>query len=212
MIVQQSSVSVHNSLLTLCSPLTGITGRSILFELHSIAFPDSFPVDIMHILFENVAPAMHRHWTGTFFKDNCTQDDYALPPGTWKDIGDIMERNRGDMPTDFGRAPLNIHRHASSFKAEQWLTWIVLYSLPLLHNRLPERYFILLETHDFICININFLYFRRIVNGWAKFVEATKLCLEWELTDQGVENIKTLLQEFVMHYERYIFKLACSLL
>ncbi|CAG8827738.1 6362_t:CDS:1, partial [Gigaspora rosea] len=32
---------------------TGVNGYSILFELSSIDFPASFPVDIMHALFEN---------------------------------------------------------------------------------------------------------------------------------------------------------------
>ena len=40
---------------------TGINGRSIFLELKSIRFPDSFPVDIMHGLFKNIAPAMFRH-------------------------------------------------------------------------------------------------------------------------------------------------------
>jgi hypothetical protein len=48
----------------------GVYDKSILFEFKSIEFPTSFPVDIMHGLFENIAPAMLRHWSGTFFKEN----------------------------------------------------------------------------------------------------------------------------------------------
>lgn len=67
---------------------TGVNGRSILFELNSIRFPVSFPVDIMHGLFENVAPAMLRHWSGIFFKDD--QDsgsNYVIPNNDWTEIG-----------------------------------------------------------------------------------------------------------------------------
>jgi len=52
--------------------------------------------------------------------------------------------------------------------------------------------------------NIIFLSFSRIVKGWAKFVKATKLCLEWEITDREVEEIKKLFRDFVVHYERYV--------
>ncbi|CAG8497880.1 2345_t:CDS:10, partial [Gigaspora rosea] len=34
----------------------------------SIKFPDSFPVDIMHSLFENIAPAMLQHWSADINK------------------------------------------------------------------------------------------------------------------------------------------------
>ena len=67
----------------------GINGRSIMFELRSIRFPDSFPVDIMHSLFENVAPAMFRHWTGTLLK---LDDDFNISNNNWKQIGSIIEK------------------------------------------------------------------------------------------------------------------------
>ena len=37
---------------------SGIKQRSILFDLHYIKFPDSFPLDIMHLMFENIAKYM----------------------------------------------------------------------------------------------------------------------------------------------------------
>ncbi|CAJ0634073.1 7819_t:CDS:2 [Entrophospora sp. SA101] len=90
-----------------------LNGQSILFELKSIEFPASFPVDIMHGLFENIAPSMLQHWSGTFFKD--------------------------DQSSDFGHPPIDIQRHLAALKAEDWLNWVVLYSLPLLQGHLPER-------------------------------------------------------------------------
>jgi len=43
----------------------------------------------------------------------------------------------------------------------------------------------------------------RIFEGWAKFVKATKLCLEWEITNDKVDEIEILFRKFVIHYERY---------
>ncbi|EXX72071.1 hypothetical protein RirG_072760 [Rhizophagus irregularis DAOM 197198w] len=147
----------------------GVNGRSILFELNSIRFPVSFPVDIMHGLFENVAPAMLRHWSGIFFKDDQDFDsNYIIPNKDWTEIGKTMEKNRKNMPFDFGRPPINIQQHSAGFKAEDWMNWVVLYSLPLLQSYLPERH----------------------LNGWAKFVHATKLCLKHIISMEELTEIR----------------------
>ena len=55
--------------------LTGITGLSILAELPSIDFPRSFPPDSMHLFFENVVPALVRHYRGVFLrKENISEE------------------------------------------------------------------------------------------------------------------------------------------
>jgi len=92
----------------------------------------------MHGLFENVAPAMLRHWNGTFFKDGRV-DRYVLPAQSWAMIGQLLEKNLENMPADFGRPPIDIHKYSAGFKAEDWSNWVVFYSLPLLHNHLPSR-------------------------------------------------------------------------
>jgi hypothetical protein len=38
----------------------------------------------MHGLFENIAPAMLRHWSGTFLKDD--NSNYILSDNEWKEI------------------------------------------------------------------------------------------------------------------------------
>ena len=52
--------------------LTGIAGLAILAKLPSIDFPRSFPPDSMHLFFENVIPALVRHYRGVFFKKDHT--------------------------------------------------------------------------------------------------------------------------------------------
>jgi len=92
----------------------------------------------MHCLFENIAPAMFRHWNGTFFKDG-RDDDYVLPVRSWTAIGQLLEKNRENIPADFGRPPIDIHKYSAGLKAEDWSNWVVFYSLPVLHNNLPLR-------------------------------------------------------------------------
>ncbi|CAG8820237.1 20556_t:CDS:2, partial [Gigaspora rosea] len=68
-----------------------INGRSVLLELKSIKFFDSFPVDIMYSLFKNIAPAILRHWSGLFFKDNqLSNSEYTIPNSVWTNIRKIV--------------------------------------------------------------------------------------------------------------------------
>lgn len=53
---------------------TGIAGSAILAQLPSIDFPRSFPPDSMHLFFENVIPALARHYRGVFFKRDHSTD------------------------------------------------------------------------------------------------------------------------------------------
>jgi len=63
---------------------TGIAGLAILSRLPSIDFPPSFPPDSMHLFFENVIPALARHYRGVFFKkdhsaEGATSDSNQVP-------------------------------------------------------------------------------------------------------------------------------------
>jgi hypothetical protein len=116
----------------------GIKGRSILFELSSIKFPRSFPVDIMHLFFENVAPQMFKLWSSRFFKDdNLNATPFTISKSSWEAIGVQMQNNKKNMPLGFGRPPRNIFKHHAGYKAEEWANWITLYSVPLLKTYLP---------------------------------------------------------------------------
>ena len=57
---------------------TGIKGSSELLKLKTILFPWSFPTDIMHLFFKNVAPQMFKHWSGKFFNNLLSYNDYEL--------------------------------------------------------------------------------------------------------------------------------------
>ena len=99
----------------------GINGRSILLELRSIDFFTSFPVDIMHTLFENIASHMFRHFIGKFFNNEVFNDtDYKIPSDDWNKSAKIIEQNQKTMLLEFGRPPTNIQKHHSAFKAEDW--------------------------------------------------------------------------------------------
>lgn len=84
---------------------------------------------------------MFRHWMGKFYPKNNERNsnDYTISSKTWFEIGKIMEQSRSYMPPDIGRPPRNINKHSAGFKAVEWANWILLFSLLLLRERLPQR-------------------------------------------------------------------------
>ena len=112
-----------------------------MFELSSIKFPRSFPVDIMHLFFENIAPQMFKLWSSRFFfkDDGLNITPYIIPKSSWDMIGVLMQNNKKRVPLAFGRPPRNIFKHNAGYKAEEWANWITLYSIPLIKTFLPDK-------------------------------------------------------------------------
>lgn len=123
--------------------LVGIKGLSELLKLKTILFPWSFPTDIMHLFFENVAPQMFAHWSGKFFTNNLSlsNNNYELSKSQWESIGIQMEKIKKSMPIEIGRPPRDIFKYHNGYKMVEWRNWIILFSLPLLKTYLDKRYF-----------------------------------------------------------------------
>jgi hypothetical protein len=136
----------------------------------------------MHLMYENVAKYMFKHWFGIFFKKENNRP-YILNKTTWTEIGNLMHAARKMIPSYLGRPPRNITLHHNGYKAEEWMSWITMYSLPLLKDKLPIIYY----------------------EGWALFVKATRLCRKICLSNEDISEIKTLLLAFYKHYERLVF-------
>jgi hypothetical protein len=111
-----------------------------LLELLFIKFPKSFPIDIMHLFFEGIAPQMFKLWSSHFFKDDSLNTTpFTIPKSSWDIIGNLMQNNKKKMPLAFGRPPRNIIKHNAGYKAEEWANWITLYSVPLIKTFLPIK-------------------------------------------------------------------------
>src|SRR6266508_1265122 len=129
-------IIVINNLIYL---ILRIKKKVILFELQSIEFPRSFPIDIMHLFFENVASHMFKLWSNQFFKDNSNILSFILPKSSWKEIGQKMNENKKNILLEFGRLPRNIFKYHAGYKAEEWANCIILYSIPLLKSHLQDK-------------------------------------------------------------------------
>ncbi len=86
---------------------------------------------------------MYRHWSGNFFSKKQselnTDSSYYLENSIWKAISSELIKNHKEMPGEFGRVPISLHHH-KGYKAEDWMNWTILYSIPLLKNYLPSWY------------------------------------------------------------------------
>jgi hypothetical protein len=148
----------------------GHSAISQIFYLRALEFPWCFPLDIMHLLFENVgrylysfqfslltldidilldlhrpltAQLMFDHWSGNFkyaaVDGKRWAGPFVLNKATWEKVGMEMDALAQFIPADFGRPPRSIFRHHRGFKAEEWLHWVTLFSLPLLEGRLHDE-------------------------------------------------------------------------
>lgn len=72
--------------------LHGISHLPALAELQTLAFCRSFPLDLMHLVYINLAPLMVKHWMGAYFPDGFLNehDGYVLDDKTWSQIGKEM--------------------------------------------------------------------------------------------------------------------------
>ena len=192
----------------------------MLFKLKTILYPWSFPTDIMHLFFENVAPQMFAHWTGKYFKGASFNDDYELSKSQWESIGTQMEKIKKDMPVKIGRPSRDIFKHHNGYKAVEWRNWIILFSLPLFIVLIYIYFTYLLlcfftnsvgvfsfwrsVTSAVLEIPKSKIYFllNRHLQGWSNFVRAVKLCLEPEISEEQIDDVQKLLKRFLDYYER----------
>ncbi|GET57030.1 transposase domain-containing protein [Rhizophagus irregularis DAOM 181602=DAOM 197198] len=138
----------------------GIKGKSILFELSSIKFPRSFP--------EKFYPK----------NDERNSNNYTISSKTWIEIGEIMEKNRSNMPSDIGRPPRNIIKHSAGFKSCGMgkLDYFIFFTI--IKRKAATKLLL------------------RMVN----FVEAVQLCIQPRIDFEDLDKIRNLLIQFYNHY------------
>ncbi|KAA8892757.1 hypothetical protein FN846DRAFT_1009581, partial [Sphaerosporella brunnea] len=99
-----------------CQKKHGIRGPAILQHLKSLDFPRSFPPDLMHLMYENVVPALFQHFRGFVITD----DPWNIVPDDWTAVGNAFEDSAGFYPLAFGDPLRNFTRHCHELKAAEW--------------------------------------------------------------------------------------------
>jgi hypothetical protein len=113
---------------------SGIKGIPILSALSSLSFPNSFPYDFMHLIFENVIKNLVLLWTGAFKGLNEGTGEYVLPNHVWEAVGAAMAASCMTIPSCLSASPPNIADDKSSTTADTWSFWLM-YLGPALLSR-----------------------------------------------------------------------------
>jgi hypothetical protein len=167
---------------------TGIKSFTVLWELPSIIWPWSFPLDNMHLFFLNIASHMRDHWRGHFFpweralagsaksatnKFKDSKEEYCLSPKTWEELNN--ELNNIIFPTAFGDAMRGVYEMRT---ANEYKTWIKLVSPIVLKDRLPEPFY----------------------SEWLGLVEAITIATDYSVTPDDIAQVRVQMERFVLHY------------
>lgn len=159
---------------------SGIKGVSLLASLNTLNFPFSFPLDFMHLIFENLIPNLVRHYTGTFKELDSGVEDYELSAEVWSEICKAGSASGDTIPSSFGSRMPNIETERSQMTAEAWGFWSMYLAPILLRNRFSRR---------------------RYYDHFIKLVRLIHTCISFELKRSEVEGIRKGFQEWVLEYE-----------
>lgn len=141
----------------------------------------SFPTDIMHLLFLNITSNLVSLWMST--DDDLSDISFLRSKNVLDNINYSTDKGYfGSAPED--RKIRTLHEF-NSFKATEWKRFVLNYSVPILIEWLPDDY----------------------MEGWFKFSQLCRLLCLWELSNQDLTKIKQLSLEFYDHFSRYYYKL-----
>ncbi|KAG8961311.1 hypothetical protein FRC05_006248 [Tulasnella sp. 425] len=160
---------------------TGIKGYPILAELSSLRFPQSFPYDFMHVVWENVVKTLANLWCGDYKNLDEGKEEYGLDKTIWSAIGEACKISGDSIPSAFGCRVPNIAEERSHFIAESWSQWCMYLAPALLRKRFKKL--------------IYYTHFTRLVSLLNK-------CLSREISFEDVDRLKNGFAEWVTEYER----------
>jgi hypothetical protein len=166
------------------SKACGIKGVPILSQLSSISFPDSFPLDFMHLIWENLLDNLMDLWTSPDSKD----EDYHLLAKVWKAIWQSSKDSNATMPSAYGPSMPNTPPDAIPWTSSLRAFWTLFFGPSLLRRRFKhERYY----------------------KHFVDLVKLLNICLQFEITRAEIVVVRKGFAKWVVDYERCILS-SCS--
>ena len=158
----------------------GINGVPLLSVLNSLSLPLSTGYEFMHLVFENLLPNLALLWSGNFKTLNQDQP-FVLDQHVWEDVGALAAASKSTLPSCYGAAVPNIATNRSSFSAEAWSQWGLFIGPVILNHRFKHiKYY----------------------NHFCDLVRLVNLCLQYQLSDDELLEIRTGFIEWVRKYEK----------
>ncbi|KAF9034014.1 hypothetical protein BJ165DRAFT_1318081, partial [Panaeolus papilionaceus] len=176
--VECTTTNVHREEL---ATKYGIKGTPLFNSLSSIYFPDSFPIDFMHLIWENLIPNLIWFWKKDFKDLDHTNMGYVISADNWSAIGVASALSGQTIPSAFGAPVPNLATQQYYMTAEMYSNWTLHIAPIVLHDRFPDD-----------------SYYKHFV----ELVRLLKLCIDLELTNGEVDAIETGFEEWVNEYER----------
>ena len=159
----------------------GIKGLPLLSLISTLVLPLSFPLDFMHLIFENLVPNLVAHYTGNFKGLDAGIEEYILPAHIWSEICKIGSASGDTIPSQFGARTPNLDKERSHMTAEAWSFWVMYIAPIILRDRFTKpRYY----TH------------------FMKLVHLIHLCLSYDMKASDINAIRIGFQEWVVEYEK----------
>jgi len=139
---------------TALSKNSGIKGHSPLFtpsEAMRLAYPHlshlwsigpaAAPWDVMHLLLQNVAPHLWRLFAGLVPVEGEADEDYVMPKSRVALIGREIAIARRTVPRAQARSLRNIDLYHRSYKAVDWMYWLLSSAEVILVGRIPDLHY-----------------------------------------------------------------------
>lgn len=156
----------------------GINGISILSRLPTINFPLSFPIDFMHLVFENAVPTLVNLIGGLV--RNLNNERFVLSKETWEKLGRATAASGRTIPSCFAANPPNFVECRQACTADSWSFWIQHLAPVLLEELIPTEY----HKH------------------FVQFSELVRECVEFELPKNRLDGLKKDWAKWVRDFER----------
>jgi len=160
----------------------GIKGVPLLSALGSLRFPQSFPFDFMHLIWENLIPNLVLFWSGNY-KGMDKGQPYVLHPNIWQAIGATSAEATKLIPLSFGASIPDPVKDCLYFMSSTWSMWSLFITPTVLQGRFPKD-----------CYYNHFCSLVRILN----------LCLQFEISKEDINEIELGIRKWVVDYERCI--------
>ncbi|KAJ7042829.1 hypothetical protein C8F04DRAFT_1029722 [Mycena alexandri] len=140
----------------------------------------------MHLIWENLVKNLILLWTGEFKGLDEGEGEYELFKAIWEAIASRSSAAADTIPSAYGSRVPNIAKDRPNVSAEMWAFWTMYLGPVLLRHKFR-----------------NIKYYRHFI----ELVRLLNICLQFEITDEEIEDVRTGFIRWVDGYEKMYYQL-----
>ncbi|KAJ7028737.1 hypothetical protein C8F04DRAFT_1007263 [Mycena alexandri] len=139
----------------------------------------------MHLIWENDIKNLILLWTGDFKGLDEGEGEYELSKAVWEAIASRTSAAADTVPSAYGSRVPNIAKDRPNVSAEMWAFWTLYLGPVLLRHKFRKA-----------------KYYRHFI----ELVRLLNICLQFEITDKEIEEIRTGFIRWVEKYEKMYYQ------